>query len=272
MQLNIKLLILSLDLHNKHYKVFKNKKSFTLIETIIVVAVLWILMMWTTIYLEWSDDKRRIIEAQWCAATIWWWINNYIYYALTSKSLRLESNNVVSPNFYYIKLNWWNSTDLNCNKDNNNLCDRLQFLYSTWNESSKSLYKTYSFSDTCNLSPSTKLRLYRDISSSDVPFIRMNKWFTPVNLNDSNIFYINKWNNILTWDIMIVLCLDNDCKMLKQFGKREIDWRTQTIALRNCAFYENDYVEAGGIKTMKCKTREGCRVYSGTDSTACEQY
>lgn len=254
---------------------FKNKKAFTLVETIIVIVVIWVLMMWTIIYLEWSDEKRKVIEAQWCATTMVWWINNYIFYALTSKNLKIESvEQPVSPNFYFIKLNWLNSDGWKCTAKADwkyeKFCDSLEFQYSIWDtpDDPKWRYKTYSISDTCNISPSTELRLARSGANlvwNNSPFIVMNKWFSPINLHDPNIFYIKNWNtNSLKWNIIMILCVDSSCSMKKEVSKREIDWRTQTVALANCAYYEDD--------NLKCKTREGCTCYSPTDPTECKYY
>ena len=106
------------------------KNAFTIIELTISVAVMWILMMATIVYLTWSDEKRKIIEAQWCSSTLWWEINNFVFYALTSKNLRLSTNNIVSPNYYIVQLTWWTS---GCNSVSDR-CNEIIFSYqnSSW--------------------------------------------------------------------------------------------------------------------------------------------
>ena len=252
MQLKLKLLILLLDLYNKYY-MFKNKKAFTLTEMIIVIVIIWILMAWTTIYIQWSDETRRTIEAQWCATTIWWHINNYIFYSLTSKNLR-SNTGPESPDLYAISLS-------GCN---NWFCDSFEFFdyiddngtYKTGNYS-----KTYNIADTCNISQ-WKLNVHRKELNND-SIIKMNKWFSPVSINNKNIFYIQDWesNPVLLWEIIMDLCLDSNCNTQKQVSERVVDWRTQTIYSRNCDFYNEN---------RTCKTREGCKKFKTDDPTACE--
>ena len=234
----------------------KNIKAFTLTEMIIVIVIIWILMAWTTIYLQWSDETRKIIEAQWCATTIWWRINNFIFYSLTSRNLNI-SNNIISPDIYAIKLD-------NCN---NNLCDSLKFFGYKYNEDGNNNeidYQTYKINDICHTSQDN-LKVRRsgeELSNSSI--IKMNKWFSPTRIADKNIFYVDSNDShYLTWEIIMILCLDNNCSTKKEVTKRDVDWRTQTISPRNCAYYNED---------RTCKTREGCRVYSDTDITACEEY
>jgi len=145
---------------------FKNKKAFTLTEMIIVIVIIWILMMWTTVYLQWSDDTRKVIEAQWCASTIWGTINNYIFYSLTSKNLRISDSEVESPDLYTIKL-----TD--CNGDH--LCDSFKFFDYICENGSCNAWeyeKTYNISNTCHASQS-KIKVKRESwnDSSEIKWI-----------------------------------------------------------------------------------------------------
>lgn len=232
-------------------KVFKNKKAFTLVETIIVIVIIWVLMMWTTIYFGWSNEKRKIIEAQWCLNTILWELNNYTFYAMTSKGLRTSSD-VITPNFYRITLDG-DST--------------LKLGYSMNDSDGMTEFKTLNTSNTCRQNNSN-LKFARNVwdNTDNISGLKMNKWFSPVSLNENRVFYL-KWdtNKYLTWDIFVTLCLDNTCsgQSMKQFAKRTFDWRTQIISLVNCAFYNDDNT---------CKSWENCKVYNDTDVTACDQY
>lgn len=225
---------------------FKNIKAFTLTEMIIVIAIIWILMAWTTVYLQWSDDTRKIIEAQWCASTIWWTINNYIFYSLTSKNLRISDNETDSPDLYAIKL-----TD--CNGDH--LCDSLEFYDYICDDINCSSYsqwaydRTYNISDTCHTTQS-KIKVKREWSVNNISEIKMNKWFTRTKKANSNIFYIQDWENTkLIWEIILVVCIDDNCSITKEVSKRVVDWRTQTISLKNCGIYKED-------DKYKCEERE----------------
>ena len=230
---------------------FKNIKAFTLTELIMTIAIIWVLMMWMTVYIWWSDEKRKIIEAQWCANTILWEMSNYAFFALTSKSLRSDSN-LISPDFYWIKLGDDDSIKLNYyiwNTKPNNINDFTDF-------------RTLTVSQTCRQNNS---KLLFNWENDDISGVIMNKWFTPVDLSENRIFYL-LWNNnkYLTWDIIITLCIDDSCDTKKQFAKWTFDGRTQIISLTNCAFYNDD--------KSTCKTREWCKVYDNEDITKCLEY
>jgi hypothetical protein len=96
-------------------------------------------MMWMTAYIGWSWEKTKIIEAQWCATTLWWKINNYVYYALTSKSLKIDNTTTVSPDFYVI----WLSEVIN-----DNIYKNIVFSYITW-DNSPSEYQTVNVWNSC---------------------------------------------------------------------------------------------------------------------------
>ena len=186
-------------------KVFKNKKAFTLVETIIVIVIIWILMMWTTVYFGWTTEKRKIIEAQWCANTILWEMNNYAFYALTSKSLVKNWWTPRSPYFYWIKLvdddwitvnDWWTSLVLNHSKEWKVHLDQDN-LITEFNDFDE--FKTLTTSNTCRQN-SSNLRFWWDKNISEVV---MNKWFSPVALNEDMVFYLvwTAWEKYLTWDL-----------------------------------------------------------------------
>ena len=240
-------------MHNIH------KKAFTLIEMIVVIMMIWILMMATTMYLWWSDEKRKIIEAQWCMNTIWWQINNYIFYTLTSKNLKIDGDEI-SPNYYIVEFTWW-SSDYCSSGD---MYDKINLSYSTGDTPTNiTTYQTINISNIC--SKDSKLRFYR--SWTDTKYIIMNKWFLPKDINDRNIFYLLwTWaDKKLLWDAIIWLCINDDCTSPKEIWKFVADARSQTISIRNCKYYDD-------TDPTKCKTREGCQVYSGIDTTVCERY
>lgn len=216
----------------------KKIKSFTLIELIIAIGVIWVLMMATTVYLWWTDEKRRVIEAQWCAYSLWGEITNFVFYALTSKNLTLADDSQVSPDYYYISLTWWASNGCNWK-----YC-KILLSYSTWSNSMKT-YKTLS---DCHWNRSN-LVYSRTWWIANNRHIIMNKWFS-ISSDDpskNQVFEI-QWG-IYTWDIIISLCIDDDCSTPKEISKYYVDWRSQTISTRNCKFYE---VNDG----TKCKERE----------------
>lgn len=248
-------------------------------------------MLWMTIYLWKSGGKAKAIEAEWCANALWGALGNYAYYTLTSKNLRFSDNTTVSPTYYYIQLTGWTTdSEHRCTPQNAfswKLCKDIILWYATWYfdpwydpDLNIQEYNTINVSNTCrHWKP--HLWFYRswwDLSW-DIVFIRMNKWFTPRDVNGERVFFLkdNDWtieNNtkLLTWDIIVVLCEDESCSCTdewcsrKQVGKRQIDARSQTISFKKCRYYFD-----GGNDNI-CKTWEDCRLYSDSDPTVCEKY
>lgn len=220
----------------------KKIKSFTLIELIIAIGVIWVLMMATTVYLWWTDEKRRVIEAQWCAYSLWGEITNFVFYALTSKNLKLENWTHISPDYYYVSLTWWTANGYN----------KILLSYSTWSNSTNKMkiYKTLSSSKNC---PGNKTNLVYERTwwTTNIKRVIMNKWFS-VSADDpskNQVFEIEWASTILTWDIIISLCINDNCTTPKQISKFTIDWRPQTIFTKNCKFYEEN-------DGTKCRERE----------------
>ncbi len=222
------------------------KNAFTLVELIIVIGVIWILMMATTVYLSWTDEKRKVIEAQWCASAIWWELNNFVFYALTSKTLK-DNNIPVSPTHYIVQLTWCETTT------SWTYCNKIDLSYDTWDvgPAQTNLYKTVSTSSACRQTKQPLLFYWAESSNSTWRKIKMNKWFSPISMNNRNVFYIDKgWPTqiALSWDIITATCFDDDCDGKKEIWKFWVDARSQTISRRNCKFYDEDLTT--------CKERE----------------
>ena len=224
-----------------------SKKAFTLTELIVVVAIIWVLMLWMTVYIWWSDERSKIIEANWCAWALGWKINNFVYYALTSKNI-----NSTSPDYYYIQLSWLinSSTSNNCTWAKNP-CTKLIFSYSTWNSSIKP-YETHTVKDDCRQNQ-VNLWFYRSWDAvRDIKYIRMNKWFSPTSIAETKVFFLqssNDVNKLLNWNIIILLCSDKSCSWWKEIGMWKVDARSQTIHYKKCKFYKTD-------DPQLCETRE----------------
>lgn len=241
-------------------------KSFTMIEMVVVVFIIWILMLWMTIYLDWTGERTKIIEAEWCLNSFWWVINNYLYYTLTSKNIKVWSDEI-SPKYYTIMLSWSN----NCN-DSGNLCDKILLWYITGdnNISNNQVYQTYNVWNTCNQSK-VKLWFYRWSwnGTENNNYVSMNKWFLPLNTTDLpfqiNLKINTEWERSLLWYIIVVLCIDKNCTSQRQIWRRRVDARSQTVPYEKCKFYDDNQLNI-------CKTREGCTVYSDSDPTVCTSY
>ena len=241
-------------------------KSFTLLEMVVVVWIIWILMLWMTIYLDWTGERTKVIEAEWCINSFWWILNNYLYYTLTSKNIKVWEEDI-PPKYYTIMLSW--DSNKSCNSTGS-LCDKILLWYITGDNSVayNNIYQTYSIWNTCNQSK-IKLWFYRwswdNNNNNNDNYISMNKWFLPLNNNDLP-FKIKVGNdNQLLWYIIIILCIDKNCTSQKQIWRWRVDARSQTIPYEKCRFYDENQLNM-------CKTREGCTVYSGSDPTVCMSY
>jgi prepilin-type N-terminal cleavage/methylation domain-containing protein len=254
----------------------KLKKAFTLTELIMVIAIIWILMMWMTVYIWWSGEKTKIIEAEWCANSLWWVMDNYLYYALTSRTLSGENDTIYS---YYIQLSWWTLTsNKNCitsefTWSNPIFCNEIVLGYHTWNSDltigdSPAVYQERTIWDVCRQNKSN-LWFYRSWLEGNVSYLKMNKWFAQTNIADRNVFYIvddntdnNERERSLLWEIIIVMCSDDNCTWRKQIAKWVVDSRSQTISLIKCKYYdENDL--------RMCKIWEDCKQYDPDNPTVC---
>lgn len=243
-------------------------------------------MLWMTIYLWNSGDRAKSIEAEWCANAIWGTLTNYVYYTLTSKNLRFPDNSTVSPTYYYIELTGGTADSTHrCTAENIYswyFCNQILLQYATWYiqnlDPEHFLYQEVTVSNTCRHAK-PNLWFYREWwPSSDIQYIRMNKWFDPKEVKDERVFFLqHSWdvlaqsNKLLTWNIIVVLCTDESCSCdnkwcaRKQIGKLRVDARSQTISFKKCSFYDSEHPNI-------CKTRENCMVYNSEDPTVCEKY
>ena len=221
---------------------------------IVVVSIIWILTLWMTIYLDWTWDRAKNIEAETCSKSFLWNINNFLYYTLTSKILKDSDWNEVSPNYYTIQLSWGNSNWNSCNKtkfdsESHIFCNEVVLWYLSGNNNIP--YTTYSAGNTCQQN-NIKIWFYRS-GNKNINYIKMNKWFSPISLEETNVFFIttnNTNDKELYGDIIILRCNDKDCKSRRELWKREVDARTQTITYAKCKFYKED-------KANECREREG---------------
>lgn len=243
-------------------------------------------MLWMTVYLWQSGSRAKIIEAEWCSNAIWWALWNYVFYTLTSKNLRFKDNTTVSPSYYFIQLTGGNSaSERPCipqNAESWYVCKEILLWYVTWNNITLDNptvlpYQNITVQNTCrHWKP--YIWFYRSGGnlSGNIDYIRMNKWFTPKEVQAERVFFLHDkdWGNendkkLLIWDIIVILCGDEECTCTaktcwKQIGKLHVDARSQTIAFKKCRYYEENW--------SYCKTREDCRIYDSDDPTLCKEY
>lgn len=228
-------------------------------------------MMWMTVYLEWGSENSKVIEAQWCANTLDGEIQNYLFSALTSKSLRVKSGDSyfeVSPNSYYMymtggKDHFTADSDIVCIKSSYDsgdvYCDTVALAYhETGYGLGRHSIDQYNYkllnSDNCTQVNNVKLLFYRSWSFSN---IWMNKWFSQLWQNNKRSFYIKTISagaeELSQWEIIILGCMawNKEClkTQRKEIAKRVIDTRSQTITLKKCKFYKE-------TDPNLCETRE----------------
>lgn len=189
------------------------KKFFTLIELLIVVAILWAILY----SMSWLFKKDNRTEVFWntCAnivvnnslsfftnATLWKW-----FYSWT---------NIVYPDYYLINYSTWN----------NNLRLYFTWISLTWVLFSweyKSFVLSWTYEDIRNRCfNNDKYRMIVSWSNLTLRVSRLLQW----DVNNSN-FIIN-WNeSVLTWETYLYLCEKNiPCKPIMKIN---IDKRTQKI-------------------------------------------
>ena len=147
---------------------------------------------------------------------------------------------LISPSYYIIQLTWCSESWY---------CDKIDLLYDKW-DWTNNLYRTVSISTSCQQSKQPLL-FYWSWNDNTIKRIKMNKWFSPKDISDKNVFYIEKsWTPgiALLWNILTSTCFDNSCKSTKEIWKFLVDARSQTVSRKNCKFYDDDLT--------KCKERE----------------
>lgn len=230
-------------------------------------------MMWMTIYLDWWSENSKIIEAEWCANTLNGEIQNFLFYTLTSKQLRVQSWSdyiEVSPKSYYIYMTWGKDhkpytshavcIESSYNSASDTYCDTIALAYhETGYGQDRHVIDQYNYkllsSANCSQTKNVKLLFHWDWELSS---IWMNKWFSQLWQDKTKPFYVKtitsaEWKELSTWWIIILACMawGDEClkSQRKEIWKREVDTRSQTITLKKCKFYEED-------NKNKCKERE----------------
>lgn len=240
--------------------------AFTIAEIIVTIALIWILMAWTTIYLWWMSEKAKLIEAESCAYSLNWELTSFTFDVLTSKKLKINWN-LETPRAYRVSLNWWNTTETlpECYTSNTwKFCDKIKLWIFTWTISWASTeYKTLTQKEKCKtLSNGTTILFARSWDIYKV--ISMNKWLSeikriewdlpnnkPMSVNSFNSPNLENINNVDTyWIINIYMCQNWFCENPKNFARRIIDSRSQTIELNRCRYFSWD-------NPLACEEREG---------------
>jgi len=209
------------------------KLWFTLIEILIVLIVIGVLSMGMMTYLGWNDERALMFKAEGCLTTIDGKVQNFLNYALTSKSFDFWGT-FFSPDYYTILLSGTTNDGYN------------QFvLYGSTGESARQLIHKVSKSD-CMNEFDKDFRFV--ISWTAFSWIVMSKGFRQVNPKDTFTFALTKESLLtgtFTGSIIVKVCMDDSgCK--REIAKWNIDTRVQSIFLKKCLFYKEDSADECG--------------------------
>jgi len=187
-------------------------KSFTLIEIIVVIVIIWLIASWISTMFKMKEKDS--IYSQACLASVYWELSNYVDNAITWKGIYTWSN-WQTPDSYIISLD--PSTD------------KVSLLYS-WASSWSWLYQSFLLNWSWN---DSKYKCYWDNYYVDLSWQSYNlsiiKWLN-WDINNSS-FNINSWT-IFTWDVDFLFCQKpSNCKIL---WKLHMDNRSYTIWLNKC--------------------------------------
>jgi hypothetical protein len=222
------------------------KKWFSLAELIVVVGIISILMVSFAYHL--NDDHKDYLYAETCINKIHWDMNNFLYYAMTSKWLYVKSgttNTIIYPIKYTIGI------DANQNKillkytDTNNTTGTFLINDLWWSQ----LWRSYcSFKD----GYITKLSW----SSYEINIDKQ-----PINEQAAPSFSINTpWTFSQTTEMY--LCYKEDLNMLtwfnicKEIAHFTTDVRTQTIKKKRCISIDKRTIEDGTGNYSRCLQRD----------------
>lgn len=189
-----------------------NLKSFTLIEIIVVIVIIWLIASWISTMFKMKEKDN--IYSQACLANVYWEVSNYVDNAITWKWIYTWSN--------------WYTPDMYLVSFIPNL-DVVSLSYS-WSASWSWLYKNFQLNWSWN---DAKYKCFWDNYYVDLSWQNYNlsiiKWLN-WDINNSS-FSINSWTNF-TWEIEFMFCQKpNNCKIL---WKIIMDNRSYTIWLNKC--------------------------------------
>ena len=200
-------------------------KGFTLVETLIVIVMIGLLSMAMMTYL-WGNDERVLkYKAEWCVKTIDGKLQNFLNFALTSKSFSSWWNLLFSPDYYYLVFSW--VTD--------KIFSQFSFLGKTLSGDQQVLWTISRLN--CMNELDKDLRF--EITWNYFTGIVMSKWFRPVTVKDTFTFILTTGstaNGIFTGEVLVKLCETEECK--KEIAKWIFDARVQSIFLKMCLFYK----------------------------------
>jgi prepilin-type N-terminal cleavage/methylation domain-containing protein len=202
------------------------KRAFTLIEIVIVIAIIGILSVGIVSFLD-NGEKTKLYQAETCLNEINGKLKNFTNAAMTSKKLQTPPTEVF-PEYYIIEFTGTHT---------------ILLKYET--STTSGTYQKILLSGGCREGETNF------VFSGTLPFsqIRMNKGFRQIKSNELFTFSLvgGATPSLFTGEVQGNFCLDETCA--REFVKRKIDTRAQGIFTERCLFYHDD--------RNTCSQREG---------------
>lgn len=190
------------------------KRGFSLLELLIVIAIIWICFV--AFKSAFEIKNKDTLYAQACIETIYGQVNNFIYGGLSSKSL-FSWTTAIFPQQYSISFNPTQQT--------------IQLKYATGDEIVH-IYSSIAITGNGNTSycSSNRYTILMTWASYD---IYINKWLTENTALQS--FYLSGANLVNTGGNDFVYCTPqgNECKTIARF---QIDTRSLSLQKQMCLY------------------------------------
>jgi len=192
------------------------KKAFTLIEIVIVIALIGILMI--SFKQIFQLKNKDVLYGQTCSNYIYGDLNNFINSAITNKAL-YSGNTQFFPNYYIISFSTEQNT-INLNYQQNNGL--------TGTRKSLNLSGDIPSNYQCNKTEGI-IKI-----SGDNSIITIKKWLQQTE-NLPSFMLTQNWSMVFTGTIPIYACsINNKCKNI---SKINIDSRSKSLTNHNCLVF-----------------------------------
>lgn len=198
------------------------KKGFTLIELMLVMAILWIMAWMGSWYLSSLDADRVYTES--CTNAVFSDLADWVYYASTSRIISWD----IVPDYYVIDMSW----------------DVYNLNYWSWKLTNTSTWILYLPRTVNDFMYCKQSKNYYNRLSANFKDIKMLPGLVPD--WDKSGFKICKdsdcWSNLLaTWAITIEFCPKSDVlSACVEYGQIYFDARVAVVRKRLCKKYKKN--------------------------------
>lgn len=201
------------------------KKGYTLVELIIVMAIIWVLLLaFKNIF---QVKNKDALYGESCVNNLYGDVNNYLYSAITSKAISSGSEKIY-PSTYYIE---FDTTDTG---------NAINLAYATGAGMVSSRYLSLTGTVPSNYNCNTNA-YYIALSGPSLLQVTINKGLTEdVNLRSMSLSGAGIGANTFTSDVKFLLKYPGST-WYRELGRFEIDIRTQSIKSKMCLSINNTW-------------------------------